>query len=80
MKTLWDIPRGLTVEIVAIAAELPQPVIQRLQEMGCEPGAVLMCLQRGPFSGPIVVAIADSVYSLEQMIAKAIQVKAIITS
>lgn len=76
MKTLWDIPRGLTVEIIAIAAELPAQVSQRLQEMGFEPGCHITCLQRGPFNGPVVVAVADSVYSLEQTVASAIKVTA----
>lgn len=76
MKTLWDISRGLTAEISAIAAELPAQVSQRLQEMGFEPGSHVTCLQRGPFNGPIVVAVADSVYSLEQTVANAIKVTA----
>lgn len=74
MKTLWDTPRGLAVEITALAANLPVPVTKRLQEMGFETGKVLTCLQRGPFNGPVVVAVADSVYSLEQLIAKEIYV------
>lgn len=79
MKTLWDTPRGLTVEITAIAANLPVPVIKRLQEMGFEAGKILTCLQRAPFNGPVVVAVADSVYSLEQRIAAVIYVSPVVT-
>lgn len=69
MMTLWDLPRGKLANIVGVARYLPPAVQQRLQEMGFSPGNQVSCLQHGPFSGPIVVAVGDSVYSLEQAIA-----------
>ena len=75
MKTLWDMPRGQTAEIAAITQTLPQQIQQRLFEMGFEPGRALTCVQRGPFSGPVVVAVADCVYSLEQAIAREIHIR-----
>jgi ferrous iron transport protein A len=69
MLTLWDAPKGVSVTISGLNRSLNQLVLNRLSEMGLDEGQAVLCLRRGPFNGPIVVAIADCVYSLEQNIA-----------
>lgn len=69
MLTLWDAPKGASVTIRGLKPDLHQFVLNRLSEMGLDQGQTVLCLRRSPFNGPVVVAIADCVYSLEQNIA-----------
>lgn len=46
----------------------------RLMEMGFETSQTVTCLRRTPFSGPIVVQLGDSVFSLEQELAKHVHI------
>ncbi len=72
IQTLWDAPKRATVRVTELVAGLNPLVINRLQEMGLEPGQLLECFGRGPFNGPMVVQIQDCVYTLEQQIAQQI--------
>ena len=69
MLTLWDAPKGSAVTITGLNQGLQQLVLNRLSEMGLDQGQTVICLHRSPFNGPVVVVIADCVYSLEQQIA-----------
>lgn len=69
MLTLWDAPKGASVKILGLKSDLHQLILNRLNEMRLEQGQTVLCLRRSPFNGPVVVAIADCVYSLEQTIA-----------
>ena len=73
--TLWDAPRKVTVRISALVSGLNPLVVNRLREMGLEPGQLLLCLGRGPFNGPIVVQVQDCVYTLEQQVAQHILIQ-----
>jgi len=75
MLTLWDAPNGVAVTISGLDQHLNQLVLNRLSEMGLDQGQTVLCLRRGPFNGPVVVAIADCVYSLEQQIASHIYIQ-----
>lgn len=74
MMTLWDAAKGQTVRVTALDLNLNQLVSSRLREMGLDEGQSVLCLRRGPFNGPLVVAIADCVYSLEQTIARQVHI------
>jgi ferrous iron transport protein A len=71
-QTLWDAPKRATVRVTELVAGLNPLVVNRLQEMGLEPGQLVECFGRGPFKGPVVVQIQDCVYTLEQEIAQQI--------
>jgi ferrous iron transport protein A len=58
--TLWDAPKKAAVCVVQLLAGLNPQVVNRLYEMGLEPGQTLLCLGRGPFNGPLIVQIQDS--------------------
>lgn len=73
--TLWDVPAGQNVMVTGLEGGIDLSVSGRLREMGLDDGHQVFCLKRGPFSGTLVVAIADCVYSLEQNIARKIKVK-----
>ncbi len=73
--TLWDAPKTACVSVVELAASLNPLVLNRLREMGLEPGQPLICLGRGPFNGPVVVQIQDCVYTLEQQVAQHILIE-----
>ena len=70
MLTLWDAPKGAAVTILGLKSDLHLLILNRLNEMGLEQGQTVLCLRHSPFNGPVVVAIADCVYSLEQTIAR----------
>ena len=78
MLTLWDAPKGVSVTIRGLKPDLHQLVLNRLREMGLDQGQSVFCLRRSPFNGPVVVAIADCVYSLEQNIARHIYIEPLI--
>ena len=68
--TLWDAPKKAAVCVVQLLAGLNPQVVNRLYEMGLEPGQTLLCLGRGPFNGPLIVQIQACVYTLEQQVAE----------
>lgn len=72
--TLWDAPKGTVALIASVDAGLDPQVQLRLRDIGIEPARQLICLQRGPFGGPVVISVADTVYSLEQPIARRIRI------
>lgn len=74
MMTLWDAPKGTVALIESVDAGLDLQVQLRLRDIGIEPTRQLICLQRGPFGGPVVISVADTVYSLEQPIARRIRI------
>lgn len=73
--TLWDAPKKASVAVVELAPALNPLVLNRLREMGLEPGQPLLCLGRGPFNGPLIVQIQDCVYTLEQQVAQHILIE-----
>lgn len=75
VHTLWDAPKKATVRVTELLAGLNPLVVNRLREMGLEPGQLLLCLGRGPFNGPLVVQVQDCVYTLEQQVARHILVQ-----
>lgn len=72
--TLWDAPKGTVALIASVDTGLDPLVQLRLRDIGIEPARQLICLQRGPFGGPVVISVADTVYSLEQPIARRIRI------
>lgn len=74
MLTLWDAPKGTVAAISAVDQTLEPQVLNRLMDIGIEPNREIVCLHKGLFGGPIVVSVADTVYSLEQPIARRIQI------
>jgi len=76
MKTLWESQPGDTVLVAQVDDRLPAVVLNRLGDIGIEPDAPLYCLRRSPFGGPLVVLVADCVYTLDQLIASRIYLKA----
>lgn len=75
MMTLWDAPKGAVAAIEQVDPSLEQPVLNRLMDIGIEPSQFITCLHKGVFGGPMVVSVADTVYSLEQAIARRIVIK-----
>ncbi len=74
-KTLWESRPGDDVTVEALAADLSETVKHRLRDIGIAPAAILHCLRRAPFGGPLVVLVADCVYTLDQQIASQIFLK-----
>lgn len=76
MKTLWDSQPGEQVTVARLDNSLQDVVVNRLSDIGIEQDAVLLCLRRSPFDGPLVVLVADCVYTLDQQIASCIYLQA----
>ncbi|MFC4654233.1 MULTISPECIES: FeoA family protein [Rheinheimera] len=72
MQSVWDIPKGKTAEISGLDQSLSKDVVLRLHDMGFSPAQQVLCLQRGFLGGPVVVAVADAVFTLERQIASCI--------
>jgi len=70
ISTLWHAPKHAAVAIDTIADSVTPMVLQRLFDMGLEPGQTVLSLGRGPFNGPLVVQINDCVFSIEQQVAQ----------
>ncbi len=75
--TLWDMATKQTGRIVDLSQELGTHISRRLREMGFEEGQLITCIRRSPLQGPLVVQIRDSVYSLEQSVARNIKLQII---
>ncbi|WP_337842004.1 FeoA family protein [Rheinheimera sp.] len=74
MRSVWDIPKGQTAVIAALEPSLNKEVVLRLHDMGFAPAQQVLCLQRGFLGGPVVVSVADAVFTLERQIASSILV------
>ena len=70
--TLWDLPKKTNGKISHISDHLEAGVVDRLKEMGFDIDCDVFCLRRGPFAGPIIIQLGDSVISLEEDIANKI--------
>ncbi|MBU2880845.1 ferrous iron transport protein A [Psychrosphaera sp. B3R10] len=68
--TLWDLTKNSLSTISHLSPTLEEALLVRLMEMGFETNQSITCLRRTPFSGPIVVQLGDSVFSLEQELAQ----------
>jgi len=74
-RTLWDTRPGDEVTVEAVDNGLSDTVKHRLRDIGIAPAALMHCLRRAPFGGPLVVLVADCVYTLDQQIASRIFLK-----
>ena len=72
--TICDLPVKQQALITHVCAKLEPAVAQRLEEMGFAENALITCIRRTPFSGPIVYQVGDCIYSLEPAIAKRIYI------
>ena len=75
--TLWEIKNKQSVLIDSLDPTLLPAVFHRLNEMGFAAGQMTQCLRRSAFKGPLVLQLGDSVYSLEQSIAKRINISVV---
>lgn len=73
--TLWDIKKQQSALIASLDPQLLPAVFSRLNEMGLCAGQVILCLRRSPLKGPLVLQLGDCVYSIEQSIARRIEIK-----
>jgi len=69
MKSVWDIPKGVAATIAGLDQSLAPEVVHRLRDIGFAADQPVLCLHRGFLGGPVVVSVADTVFSLEQQIA-----------
>lgn len=72
--TICDVPVKQQATIARLCPSLDSAVAQRLEEMGFAENALIICIRRTPFNGPIVYQVGDCVYSLEPAIAKRIYI------
>lgn len=70
--TICDVPVNQQATIKSLCPNLETAVANRLEEMGFSENAIITCIRRTPFNGPIVYQVGDCVYSLEQSIAQRI--------
>ena len=75
--TLWDLSKNTHATIISFFSELDNTIATRLLEMGFESNQTVFCIRRSPLSGPIVIQLGDSVFSLEQEIAQHIFIQEI---
>jgi len=72
--TAWQLRGAQTATVVSLSEQLHPAVLQRLYDMGIQPGLSLTCRRRTAFSGPIVIEVAGMSYAIEQTLAESIGV------
>jgi Fe2+ transport system protein FeoA len=72
--TLWDCPVQCLATITHTGGNLEEPIQRRLREIGIEKGQKVRLIKRAPWKGPIVLRVADGIFSLEYSLAREISI------
>lgn len=72
---LWNLRRGEAAVIDGFDPVLPEPYRNRLMELGFHPGEVVTCLQAPAMGAPRVYRVSNSTFSLDDDIARYLQLR-----
>ncbi len=70
--SLWELEEKQSGSIHSVKDDLSPQTIMRLREIGLNKDDNVTCLKKLPFGGPKLFQVSDSVFSLEEDIAKSI--------
>ncbi|MBN1377660.1 MAG: ferrous iron transport protein A [Gammaproteobacteria bacterium] len=71
-QSLWDLPAGEKCQVQGFHLELDASYCLRLQELGFHPGQSVTCILAPSFGAPKLYRVHNSVYSLDDRVAKLI--------
>ncbi|HSG90354.1 MAG TPA: FeoA family protein [Pseudomonadales bacterium] len=71
--TLWDMTAGQSAVLSGYADELDRRYLTRLTELGFHPGERVVCVHAPRFGAPKVYRVSNSVFSIEDTIARLIR-------
>lgn len=71
--TLWDIAEGQAAILTGYTDRLEQRYLTRLTELGFHPGERVVCMHAPRFGAPRVFRVSNSVFSIEDTIARCIR-------
>ena len=72
---LWSLASGQRAAIDSFDLDLCEAYRIRLMELGFHPGEEVRCLQTPAFGAPRVYQVANCVYSLDDEVARYVQVR-----
>lgn len=73
--SLWSLAKGQCAAIDSFEDELQEAYRVRLMELGFHPGERVSCLQAPALGAPRVYRVANTVYSLDDDIARFVRVR-----
>lgn len=76
-SSLWSLLADTQGQISGFDTELAENYRVRLMELGFHPGEVITCLQTPAFGSPKVFRVANSIFSLDDEVARRILITAV---
>ncbi len=73
--SLWRLSKGQSCTIQGFDSRISESFRTRLTELGFRTGAVIQCTTAPRFGAPKLYKVANSIYSLERLIAELIKVE-----
>lgn len=74
MKTLWDLIQGEQCHVQGFREQLDNSYRVRLMELGFHPGELVTCVQAPKLGAPKLYRVHNTIYSLDDYIAKLVDV------
>ncbi len=79
-SSLWSLTAGTQGQISGFESHLAENYRVRLMELGFHPGEVVTCLQTPAFGSPKVFRVANSIFSLDDDVARHILIAPVVLS
>ena len=75
VRSLWELRAGQKCKILSYQSELEKDYQVRLMDLGFHPGEVVTCVQAPAFGAPKLFQVSNTVYSLDDWVAKKIKIE-----
>ena len=73
--SIWNLKSNQTAVVKQIDPALSPAFRDRLEHLGFNAGEEILCMRCTPFNGPRVFRVGDSIFSLAQDIASAVEIE-----
>lgn len=77
MMTIWNLKSNESATVKQINPKLSATFRDRLHHLGFNAGERVTCVRRTPFNGPGIFLVGDSVFSLAEDIATAVEIEGV---
>jgi Fe2+ transport system protein FeoA len=71
-QSLWDLPQGQKCRVQGFREDMDENYGLRLRELGFHPGETVTCVMASSFGAPRLYRVHNTVYSLDDRIARLI--------
>ncbi len=72
--SLWDLPQGDKCRVQSIQKGLDKDYRKRLRDLGFHPGEIVTCVMAPRMGAPRLYRVHNSIYSLDDQIARLIHI------